>query len=409
VFCKLCPFIASHTKTAYFEIVKKLVILKKNEERRLHLGHQWIFSNEIESIQGEPVSGEIVDILKHDSLFLGRGLFNSHSLISVRLLTTTDEEISKDFFERRITEAIALRKRLYPASETYRLVNGESDFLPGLIVDKYNEYLSVQTLSFGMDQRLSDFCDILESQLHPKAIVERNDSPVRALEHLEERKGVLRGTLEHTIIEEHGVKFNVDLLKGQKTGFFLDQRQNRRVVREYVRDGEVLDCFCNEGGFAINASVGNARTVTGIDISDNAIDRAKVNAVLNEATNITFGKADVFDLLKEFVAQQKRFDVVILDPPSFTKSRKTVRSALRGYKTINGLALTLINSGGYLVTASCSHLIPEESFLSAIEESAKRSGRRVRLLEFAGASPDHPVLVSMPETKYLKFAIFSVH
>jgi len=403
------PFVASQSKSVYFDFVKKQVILKKNEERRLLSGHQWIFSNEISSIDGKPESGDVVDVLKHDTTFLGRGFYNTHSLISVRFLTSQPEEITTDFFERRISEALSLRRKLFPESETYRIVNGESDFLPGLIIDKYNEYLSIQTLSFGMDQRLGDICNFLESSLHPKAIVERNDSPIRALEHLEEKKGILRGALDHTIISEHGAKYNIDLLTGQKTGFFLDQRENRKKIRQYVKDADVLDCFCNEGGFAVNAAIAGARRVSGTDISQTAVDRARVNAVINQCENLTFETADAFDLLKELAAQNKRFDVVILDPPSFTRSRKTVRSALRGYKTINGLALAMINAGGFLVTASCSHLITEESFLESIEESAKRSGRRVRLVEFAGASPDHPVLVSMPETKYLKFAVFSVY
>lgn len=388
--------------------MKNQVILKKNEERRLLGGHQWIFSNEIGSINGKPGAGEVVEILRHDQGFLGLGFYNPHSLIAVRFLTSLHEEISTEFIERRISDAIGIRRKLFPGSESYRIVNGESDFLPGLIVDKYNEYLSVQILSYGMENRLNEICDLLESSLHPKGIVERNDTPIRSLEGLQERKGTLRGVPEHTIVAEHGAKFNVDLLKGQKTGFFLDQRENRKAVRRFVQDAEVLDCFCNEGGFSINASLGKARHVLGIEISDAAIDKARVNAVINQTSGVEFKQADVFDTLKEYSAEKKRFDVVILDPPSFTRSRKTVRTALKGYKSINGLALTLINPGGYLITASCSHLITEESFLDSVEESSRKSGRKLRLLELTGASPDHPVLVSMPETKYLKFAVFAV-
>ncbi len=388
--------------------MKNQVILKKNEERRLLGGHQWIFSNEIGSINGKPGAGEVVEILRHDQGFLGLGFYNPHSLIAVRFLTSLHEEISTEFIERRISDAIGIRRKLFPGSESYRIVNGESDFLPGLIVDKYNEYLSVQILSYGMENRLNEICDVLESSLHPKGIVERNDTPIRSLEGLQERKGTLRGVPEHTIVVEHGAKFNVDLQKGQKTGFFLDQRENRKAVRRFVQDAEVLDCFCNEGGFSINASLGKARHVLGIEISDAAIDKARVNAVINQTSGVEFKQADVFDTLKEYSAEKKRFDVVILDPPSFTRSRKTVRTALKGYKSINGLALTLINPGGYLITASCSHLITEESFLDSVEESSRKSGRKLRLLELTGASPDHPVLVSMPETKYLKFAVFAV-
>ncbi len=388
--------------------MKKQVVLKKKEDARLLAGHQWIFSNEILNVDGSPAAGDVVEILRYDRHFLGLGFFNPHSLISVRFLTSQQEEISQDFFERRVINALNLRTRLFPHSDSFRLVNGESDFLPGLVIDKYNEFLSIQTLSCGMDRRMNEICNILESLLHPKAIIERNDTPLRTLEHLEERQGTLRGTAEHTIVSEHGAKFNVDLLKGQKTGFFLDQRENRKTVRCYVKGAEVLDCFCNEGGFTINASLGEAKHVLGFDISESAIERAHVNAVINQRDNIEFMHGDAFDILKEYSAQKRKFDVVILDPPSFTRSRKNVRSALKGYRTINGLALTLIREGGFLLTASCSHHITEEYFLETIEESSKKSGRKLRLLELSGASPDHPVIVSMPETKYLKFAVFFV-
>jgi 23S rRNA (cytosine1962-C5)-methyltransferase len=401
-------YLASRSISVYHHHMENQVILKKHEDARLLAGHQWIFSNEIASLNGSPLAGDVVEILTHDRRFLGLGFFNPHSLISVRFLTSQQEEISSGFFERRITDAFNLRKKLFPESETYRMVNGESDYLPGLIIDKYNEYLSIQTLSSGMDRRLNEICDNLESLLHPKAIVERNDSPLRTLEHLEERKGTLRGIAEHTIVSEHGAKFNVDLLKGQKTGFFLDQRENRKTVRQHVRDGHVLDCFCNEGGFAINASLGGAKDVLAVDISETAVERGRVNSVINQQENIEFRQGDVFEVLKEYSLQKKRFDVVILDPPSFTRSRKNVKSALKGYKTINGLALTIIDEGGFLITASCSHHITEESFLGTVDESSRKSGRKLRLLELSGASPDHPVLVSMPETKYLKFAVFSV-
>ena len=384
------------------------VVLKKHEEARLLAGHQWIFSNEIASINGRPEAGDIVEILRYDRESLGIGFFNPHSLIAVRFLSSQQEDISRDFFERRMADALRIRKNIFPDSESYRMVNGESDYLPGLIIDKYNEYLSIQILSSGMDKRTNEICDVLESLLHPKAIVERNDTPLRTLEHLEERKGTLRGISEHTIVSEHGAKFNIDLLKGQKTGFYLDQRNNRTSVRNLARGATVLDCFCNEGGFALNASLGEAKHILGIDSSDTAVERARVNSVINQRENIEFKQGDVFEVLKEYSAQKKRFDVVILDPPSFTRSRKNVRSALKGYKTINGLSLTIINEGGLLVTASCSHHITEESFLETVDESSRKSGRKLRLLQLSGASPDHPVLISMPETKYLKFAVFSV-
>lgn len=401
-------FLVSQNKTLYFEIVKKQIVLKKNEEHRILSGHQWVFSNEIKVVRGDPESGDLVELLRHDEKLLGIGFYNPHSLIAFRLLSSEREEVSFQFFEQRISQAYQLRRRLFPQSESFRMAHGESDFLPGLIIDKYNEYISLQTLSCGMDRRLTLICDVLESLFHPKAIVERNDSSTRTLEHLPMQKKVLRGTLEEVIISEQDAKFKIDILNGQKTGFFFDQRDNRRAVRRYVRDGTALDCFCNEGGFSIHAALAKAKSVTGLDISDAALGKARVNSLLNETARVSFEQADIFEELRRFRDQRKMFDVVILDPPSFTKSKKTVAAALRGYKEINALALSLINAGGFLASGSCSHHITEESFLSVIQQSALKSKRRIQLLQFAGAGPDHPVLPAMPETRYLKFGIFSV-
>jgi 23S rRNA (cytosine1962-C5)-methyltransferase len=388
--------------------VKKQVVLKKNEEHRVISGYLWVFSNEIASVRGEPEIGDVVELIRHDEKFLGLGFYHPHSLIAFRLLTTEREEISIAFFERRIQQALTLRKKLYPYSETYRLVYGESDFLPGLVVDKYNEYLSFQALSAGIERKTTMICDVLESIFHPKAIIARNDIGIRSLEQLPIEKKVLRGTMSVTIINDGNVKFEIDVLNGQKTGFFLDQRENRQTIHRYVRSANVLDGFCNEGGFALHAASAKATTVRGLDSSELAIAKAKINSRLNDASGVEFEVGDVFDRLKEFYDEGKRFDVVILDPPSFTKSKKNITTALRAYQGINNTALRLINSGGFLITASCSHHITEEGFLSAIEQSAIKAKRRLQLLEFAGAAPDHPVHPAMPETKYLKFAIYAV-
>ncbi|HTY12281.1 MAG TPA: class I SAM-dependent rRNA methyltransferase [Bacteroidota bacterium] len=386
-------------------INKKNIVLKKNEERRIQAGHQWVFSNEIQTINGAPRSGDIVEIVRHDMKRLGIGFYNSHSLIAARFLSADDEEIDFKFFERRILSALALRKKLYPKNATFRLVHGESDFLSGLIIDKYNEYLSVQTFSSGMDSRLTLICDVLVSIFSPRGIVERNESPLRALEELPARKGILRGTVEPTIIELHDLKFRVDLLEGQKTGFFLDQRENRAALRPFSKDAEVLDCFCNEGGFGIYAAHFGARSATGIDSSEYAVEKSKVNATLNNIHSATFLCADVFEAL---AGQKKEYDLVVLDPPSFTKNRKTVATAVKGYKELNAGAMKILRSGGTLATASCSHHIEETTFLNIINDSAVKAGRKVRLLDFGGAAPDHPTLPAMPETKYLKFALLSV-
>jgi 23S rRNA (cytosine1962-C5)-methyltransferase len=386
--------------------VKNQIVLKKNEEHRITAGHQWVFSNEIASLRGIPETGEVVELLRHDQKFLGLGFYHPHSLIAFRYLTPEQEEIGFSFFERRIKQAFSLRQKLYPGSETFRLVHGESDFLPGLIIDKYNEYISLQILSAGMDKQTETVCDVLETMFHPKAIVARNDVAVRTLEELPLEKKVLRGNAGVTIIND-GVKFEVDVLNGQKTGYFLDQRENRKSIHRYAAGGSVLDCFCNEGGFALHAASAKAAGVRGLDISESAIAKARVNARLNSA-EVDFEIGDVSETLKMLSEKNKKFDMVILDPPSFTKSKKNIPAALRGYKDINSAALRLINVGGFLVTASCSHHITEDGFLSAIEQAAIKARRDVQLLEFAGAAPDHPVIPAMPETKYLKFAICAV-
>ncbi|HTR80942.1 MAG TPA: class I SAM-dependent rRNA methyltransferase [Bacteroidota bacterium] len=389
-------------------IRKKNIVLRKNEERRLIAGHQWIFSNEIHAVNGAPKSGDIVEIVRHDMKRMGIGFYNPHSLIASRFLSAEDEEIDFKFFERHIASALAVRKKLFPKEAAFRVVHGESDFLPGLIVDKYNEYLSVQTFSAGMDSRLTLICDVLVSMFSPRGIVERNESPLRSLEELPLRKGIIRGTVEPTIIELHGLKFRVDLLEGQKTGFFLDQRDNRTALHPFAKDASVLDCFCNEGGFGLYAAHYGAKCVAAVDSSEFAIEKSKVNATLNNLHTIAFKRSDAFETLSKEAADKKKFDIVILDPPSFTKNRKTVATAVKGYKELNSGAMGILNEGGILATASCSHHITEETFLNILNDSAVKAGRKLRLLHFDGAAADHPTLPAMPETKYLKFALVEV-
>lgn len=384
------------------------VILKKNEDRRLLGGHQWIFSNELHRIVGEPKSGEIVEILRSDGRSLGIGMYNPSSLIAVRFLSPSIEPIDASYIERKIAAAAALRARLYPQSDTYRVVNSESDFLPGLVVDRYGDLLSVQTFSAGMETRLPMICDVLETLFHPVGIVERNESPLRILEGLEVRKGILRGSVHPVTIDLNGVRFAVDILGGQKSGFFLDQRENRASIRPFVAGASVLDCFCNEGGFGLYAAKYGAASVDSVDISADAIERAGQNAALNGLTTVSFHTEDVFPFLERSVQEGKKWDVVILDPPSFTKSKKTVATAIKGYKEINTNGIRLTAPGGILVTASCSHHVDRDTFLSIVQESSMRAGRRIQLLHLAGAAPDHPTLPAMPETQYLKFALFRV-
>ena len=337
---------------------------------------------------------------------LGVGFYNPHSLIAFRLLAPAPIEVDHQFFAGRIAAALQLRASLYPGAQAFRVVHGEADFLPGLVVDKYNEYIAVQTFSFGMDARIELICDVLESLLKPVGIVERNESSLRLLEHLPQKKGTLRGDVQPTIIEEHGLHYAVDLLAGQKTGFFLDQKENRLAIRRFSRGARVLDCFCNDGGFSLNAALGGATSVLGLDSSEEAIRHASENAASNDIRNARFALADVFEQLQELRTSGETFDVLVLDPPSFTRSKKNVATAKRGYRELNMHALRVLNNGGILFTASCSHHIEPDVFLDVVQEAARQSGRRLQLLEWRGASPDHPTLPGVPETRYLKLGIF---
>ena len=386
----------------------KKVILRKGGDKRILNGHLWIFSNEIKDIEGNPKIGDVVEIYRFNGEFFGLGFFNPHSLISIRILTRERTDINFEFFKKRILEAYNLRKTLYPNSETFRLVHGESDFLPGLVIDKYEDCFSIQTFSYGMDQRINLICDVLDEIFKPFGIVERNESPLRELEGLENRRRILRGGSKEIIFDDDGVKFKIDLLSGQKTGFYLDQRENRKVLRRFSKGKKVLDCFTNEGGFALHCAFAGAEKVIGVDISETAIEKAKINAEFNGLKNVHFETADVFDKLREYLNKGEKFDIVILDPPSFTKSKKTVKSALSGYREINSTAIKILNSGGILATASCSHHIDDQMFIDVIIQSSILAKRKIRLIEWRSASPDHPILPQMPETKYLKFGVFQV-
>jgi 23S rRNA (cytosine1962-C5)-methyltransferase len=363
----------------------------------------------VKEVKGTPAAGDLVELARHDGKFLGLGFYHPHSLIAFRFLTSEREEIGFDFFERRIRQACELRKRIYPHSPMFRIVHGESDYLPGLVIDKYGDYISLQTYSSGMDSRLTLICDVLESVFRPKGIVERNESPLRALEGLLLRKGILRGRVEPCILQDNDIQYEIDVLEGQKTGFYLDQRENRKSIRRFSEGARVLDCFCNDGGFALNAAVRGASSVLGVDISEPAVRRAERNASLGKFdSTCCFKSADVLSTLEDSVKKKEVFDLVILDPPSFTKSRKNLPAAKKGYKEINTNAMRLLREGGVLATSSCSHHLSEDSFLDVLCESAVAAGRKIQLIEWRGAAPDHPVLPSMPETKYLKFGLFIV-
>ncbi len=384
------------------------IVLRKKEEHRITAGHPWVFSNEIASVQGSPGPGDVVEVQNAGGRTLGIGFYHPHSLIAVRLLSPQLEEINPEFFRRRIVRALSLRERTYRDSAVYRLVNGESDFLPGLIIDRFRDLFVLQTFSYGMDRRQGELCDVLEDLLHPRCIVERNESPLRALESLPERRGVLRGEPAPVEIEEHGIRYTLNPLEGQKTGFFLDQRENRLLARRYSQGARVLDCFCNDGGFALNAARGGASSVLALDVSAEEIRRASTNAELNAITTVRFETADVFERLRSLREEGARFDLIILDPPSFTRSRKNVPAAKRGYRELHESALRILDADALLITASCSHHIEPETFLQVIQDAAFRCGRSLQILDWRGAAPDHPVLPAAPETRYLKLGVFRV-
>lgn len=383
------------------------VTLKRNEEKKVLNGYPWIFANEVQKIEGKDKQGSVAEVKAFDGRYVGKGFINHHSKIIVRMLTTKSEEINKDFFEERIKIADEGRREL-GYNDNYRVVFGESDNLPGLIVDKYGDKLSVQFLSLGMEVVKNDVIDILVKRFAPSTIYERSDVAIRAKEGLPLKKGVIYGKNEtQSIIVENGLKLIVDLENGQKTGYFLDQKENRDDLKFYVKDKTVLDCFCNEGGFSLCAKKYGAKEVTAIDISKTAIELVEKNARLN-ALEINTRVADVFEALREYRKSGEKFGVIVLDPPAFTKTADTVKAGYKGYKDINANALKLVEKGGYLVTCSCSQHLTLPLFLQMIKESVFESGVRAKLVELRTQGKDHAVCIGYDESLYLKVAVIKV-
>jgi len=386
--------------------------LKPKEHHRIQKGHLWVFSNELADVPHNIASGETVKLFTHDRKFMGTGFYNPHSLISVRLLSRKDEQPDRDFFRKKFLEALKLRDIIYRGEETnaWRLIHGESDGLPGLIVDRFNQGIVVQAFSAGMDIHLQLICDVLQELLNPCIIIVRNESPLRELEGLTLYKDVIRGDRSDMIqtIHDAGITYEVNLFEGQKTGFFLDQRENRRIIRKFAENAELLDVFTNDGGFALNALYGGARSAILVDASREALERADRNAQLNNFKEYSLVAADAFDTLDQMVESKESFNLVVLDPPSFTRSRKNLPGALKAYKRLNKLGLQLVKSGGFLATASCSHHVSEEDFLQSVHQAALSAGCQLRLIHKNSQPFDHPVLLAMPETGYLKFACFYV-
>ena len=386
------------------------IILKKRISPRIANGHPWVFANEIDKIDDQIEEGGIADIHYGDGKFVGRGYVNTKSQIVARILTRNKQEvINEEFFFNRIMHAWQYRQKL-GYIENCRLIFGEADFLPALVIDKFNDYFVLQTLALGIDKWKAAIVNALNTIFNPKGIYERNDVPVRELEGLPQQKGFLSAPFETIIvINENGLKFNVDIQNGQKTGYFLDQQDNRRSLKNFVKDADVLGAFCYTGTFELHAGYYGAKSVLGIDISASAIEQASRNAVLNQLEkNCKFQEVNAFDALKLWSKEGRQYDVVILDPPAFTKSRETIEKAITGYKEINLRGMKLVKKGGFLVTCSCTNLVNPELFLEIIQMAARDARRTLRQVEYRAQSSDHPIVWGIDNTHYLKFLIVQV-
>ncbi len=382
------------------------VYLKKNEEKRLLEGHSWVYANEVAKTEGKDKNGSLAAVYSHDGRFIGKGYINHASKILVRIFIRGNEVDDRDFYLKKLKEANDYRLRL-GYSDNYRMVFAEADGLPALICDKYGDYIVMQCLSLGIDLRKSMIAGCLAELFSPKGIYERSDVSVRQKEGLPETTGVLYGEVpDFAEICENGIKMLADIKHGQKTGYFLDQKENRLAARRYCR-GEVLDCFCNCGGFSLNAAT-VADKVTALDISETALKSVRANAALNGFGNITTVRGDVFEELRAYKKEGKTFDTVILDPPAFCKTADEVKDACRGYKDINLTAMKIVKSGGFLITCSCSQHMSETLFENTLRQAAKESGRRVRKVEVKTQAPDHPAPLGEGETSYLKFFVLNV-
>ena len=392
-----------------------IVTLKKGEGRTIKAGGMWIFDNEIESIMGSFIDGDIVVIHDFDGYPMGKGFINRNSKIEVRLLTrNSKQEIDGEFLKQRVKDAWEYRKKTVDISSC-RVIFGEADFLPGLVIDKFSDVLVVESLALGIDRFKLQIIDLLkeilaEDGIKIKGVYERSDAKVRLNEGMERVKGFIGEEFDTNVeITENGVKYIVDVKDGQKTGFFLDQKYNRLAIQKLCRGARVLDCFTHTGSFALNAGIAGAREVIGVDASQLAVDQATENARLNSLENVvSFRCEDVFELLPKLEAEGEKFDVVILDPPAFTKSRSSIKNAIKGYREINLRAMKLVKNGGFLATCSCSHFMSYDLFTETINQAARNVHKRLRQVEFRTQAPDHPILWAADESYYLKFYIFQV-
>ena len=391
-------------------MASKFYLEKLSKKAKAEQGRPWIYTDEIKEYDGEYQNGDIVEVYNHKHYFIGKGYINDASKIAIRIMTRDiDEAIDEKFFEKRFKAAWDYRKTVIDTSSC-RFIFGEADFLPGLTVDKFEDYYVIQISTLGMDKYRDIIVKILVEQYGAKGVYERSDLKTREIEGLEQTKGFLTEPFDTNVqIVENGVKYIVDLENGQKTGFFLDQKENRAAIHRICKGNDVLDCFTHTGSFALNAGISGAKSVLGIDVSQHAIDCATKNSELNNLQDtVKFECHNAFDVLASWSKEGRKFDVVILDPPAFTKSRDTISGAKRGYKEINLRGLKMVKEGGYFVTCSCSHYMSEELLKETIAEAAHDSHRTLRQIEFRTQSSDHPILWSSDESYYLKFFVFQV-
>ena len=393
-----------------------VLTLKKGAGRTLKQGGPWIYDNEVESVMGSFEDGDIVLVHDFDGYPMGRGFINRNSKLTVRMMTRDrDTEVDEAFIRMRVENAWEYRKKVMDDISSCRVIFGEADFLPGIVVDKFSDVLVVESLALGIDRFKEKIVCILKELMeadgiHVRGVYERSDAKVREQEGMERYKGFIGEPFDTKVeILENGVRYSVDVKDGQKTGFFLDQKYNRRAVAKLCKGARVLDCFTHTGSFALNAGVAGAEHVTGVDASELGVAQARENAVLNGLQErVEFICEDVFDLLPRLEKQGERYDVVILDPPAFTKSRSSIKKAVRGYREINLRGMKLVKDGGYLATCSCSHFMDPELFTKTIGQAAQNVHKRLRQVEFRTQAPDHPILWGAGDSYYLKFYIFQV-
>lgn len=384
--------------------------LKKHEEKRIHMGHLWVFSNEIERLPEEASNGDMVEVFDARGNFMGTGFYNKNSLISVRMLSRNPIGDFYNFVKEKLLNALQLRKICYVDREAFRLVFSESDFMPGVIIDKYNSTYVLQVYSFGMEKNIDTIVDVLKNEFDAKNVFTKNEPHFRRLEGLSETDTIYLGERTSEIISDGSIQYKIDFTNAQKTGFYFDQGDNRYIIEEFVKNRTVVDAFSNSGGFGLHACKAGAASVTFIDSSAAEIENAKTNYTLNKFSNKTeFVTSEVLAFIISSLNENKIFDVIMLDPPPYAKSKKNVPAARKGYEKINKLALKILADDGFLISSSCSYHLSREDFLQSIYRGAAKAEKKLQLIYFGGAAKDHPQLPAMPETSYLKFAVFKVN